>query len=81
MVRVVKPGGRLFFTTRATDGNSTFRDRVDVQLTKMTESGLVEKATEDVIPQYSWPVDHNEDSKHCISAVAICLNKLKSSEA
>ncbi|XP_076802028.1 uncharacterized protein LOC143446321 [Clavelina lepadiformis] len=80
MVRVAKSGGRLYFTTRATDGNSTFRDRVDVQLNAMKESGLIRITAEDVIPQYSWPVSEGDDDKHCISAVAICLEKLKNSE-
>ena len=79
MVRVVKPGGRLYFTTRATDGNSDFRDRVDRQLSAMFNSGLIRKSAEDVIPQYSWPVDEGEDNKHCIAAVAICINKLRPS--
>ena len=77
---MVKPGGHLFFNTRANDIDSTFRSRVDVQLADMIESGLVEKTTEDVIPQYSWPVDDHQERKHCISAVAICLTKLKLSE-
>lgn len=79
MVRVVKPGGRLYFTTRATDGNSQFRNRVDKQLSSMMTEGLIKNTAEDVIPQYSWPVDEEKDDKHCISAVAICLEKLKSS--
>ena len=79
-MRVVKPGGHLYFNTRANGIDSTFRVRVDIQLAKMIESGLVEKATEDVIPQYSWPVNDNEDRKSCISTVAICLTKLKPSE-
>ena len=74
---MVRPGGRLYFTTRATDGNSDFRNRVDVQLSAMINSGLIRITAEDVIPQYSWPVDEEEDNKHCISAVAICLEKLK----
>ena len=79
MVRVIKPGGLLYFTTRATDGNSHFRDRVDTQLSALVKEGLVKKTAEDVIPQYSWPVDEEEEDKHCIAAVAICLHKLKPS--
>ena len=79
-MRVVKPGGHLYFNTRANGIDSTFRDRVNGQLAKMIESGLVEKATADMIPQCSWPMDDNQDRKSRTSAVAICLTKLKPSE-
>jgi len=45
----------------------------------MLNSGLIKKSAEDVIPQYSWPVDEDEDNKHCIAAVAICIDKLRPS--
>ena len=77
---MVKPGGHLYFNIRANSLDSTFRDRVDIQLAKMIQSGLVKRATEDVIPQYSWPVDNNEDRKNCVCTVAICLTKLKPSQ-
>ena len=79
-MRVVKPGGHLYFNTRANGIDSTFRDRVNGQLAKMIKSGLVEKATADMIPQYSWPVDDNQNRKNRTSAVAMCLTKLKPSE-
>ena len=77
---MVKPGGHLYFNTRANGVDFTFHDRVNVQLAKMINSGLVERETEDVIPQYSWPVDDVEVKKNYIFAVAICLTKLKPSE-
>uniref|UniRef100_H2YJS4 Methyltransferase domain-containing protein n=1 Tax=Ciona savignyi TaxID=51511 RepID=H2YJS4_CIOSA len=82
MARVVKPGGQLYFTTRATDGNNTFRARVDKQLNQMYESGLLRFKSEAVIPQYSWPVEEvgEDGQKHFIAAVAICLEKLRPSE-
>ncbi|XP_078484153.1 methyltransferase-like protein 27 [Ciona intestinalis] len=82
MVRVVKCGGLLYFTTRATDGNNSFRARVDEQLNRMYESGLIRFKSEAVIPQYSWPVEEigEDGQKHFIAAVAICVEKIKSSD-
>ncbi|XP_039248717.2 methyltransferase-like protein 27 [Styela clava] len=79
MVRVVKPGGYFFFTTRSTDGNQEFKNRVDEEVKTLKENGYVLELMTKIVPQYSWPTEGNKNEKQCISAVLYGLTKLRAS--
>ncbi|XP_039249018.1 methyltransferase-like protein 27 [Styela clava] len=80
MVRVVKPGGYFFFTTRSTDGNQGFKNRVDNQIKKLQDSGHVRELMTKIVPQYSWPTAEDKSEKQCISAILYGMEKLKATE-